>query len=122
MCLITSNNKRIADRDISVYKVAKPNSNKITTPVFGKTISIGVRTKDDKVCDVEFDGTFYTVKGGYFHSYENKNDAIRDWGHDIDKKKTHKVFECVIPKGSEYYYSEVGCLYASNEIIVYKNN
>ena len=47
-----------------------------------------------------------------FHSYSNKKEII------ITHNYKHIAYECIIPKGAEYYYDHINKEYISNELIV----
>lgn len=131
MCIYTSEKRKIAEEDIVVYKVLiekidnKSGYQYLSSPIFNYQFTI--LNGQEKNCifnnqsseDVVTDGFITMVGRGFFHSYCDVNNAFMDWDYNI-KKYGYGVYKCIIPKGSEYFYSEFSKSYASKKIIVTK--
>ena len=134
MCLLTYQKEPIIlEEDKIVWKKMDKFEDKIFSVYFNfrwelnklyeieiKTTNYFVQTYDtiqyDRYFDTEINnyrkGTIKLTKG--FHSFNNKEYAIED-----TKSSYYYLFECKIPKGSEYYEDETG-LCISNKIIIIK--
>ena len=114
MCLLTKQYKqKKADRDIIVFKIVVFRDSQTFTPYTGTPIPYELLNgqkpfeangRTEKCPD--FYG--YTIEGGNIHTYAIAADAWqlthyfpKEWGQPA-------VYECIIPKGTEYYY---GCTY-----------
>jgi hypothetical protein len=138
MCLLTNQKKPlIAECDIVVYKLLSENAN----PIFfgGRSLyklmkkykTKVKRDKDDRSCFDDADS--YALRkefGDYiynedvvsysrgFHSAIYPYRFVEELSTPMHDRCTKRViFECIIPKGSEYYTNPSGLL-VSNQIIV----
>lgn len=120
MCLVSKNNKPlIAEDDIVCYKMLVRGNGffcKWKTPIIGMRVRNGVLSgrRLMKACgERKIIGTRlndnsieYEVSGGFIHTYRVS----------YYKCAGLYMFECVIPKGEEYYKSYDGTEYASRSI------
>lgn len=116
MCLLTKQYKQKKDdRDITVFKIVVFRDSQAFTPYTAtpipyellngqKPFEANGRTKKHPV--YVFHG--YSIEDGNIHAYARAADAWqlarffpKEWGQPA-------VYECIIPKGTEYYY---GCTY-----------
>lgn len=140
MCLITKQQKPfIAKRDMVVYKELSWVNHEIARSIYeyfsyeiGKLYKTKIKAlsytdnwasyddKDSQYLDKYFDGWFTEKKvrvknklkcfGQGFHSVNKPSRFV-----DVD----YTIYECTIPKGSEYYREPTGCI-VSNQIIINK--
>ena len=117
MCLYTKKrNPRIANRDITCYKVVYVRGGKYYAPCVRSRIAkryiIG-RCLYYAHGKPVVDGGYYDIEGvrlfaigkGFIHTYGRIDVAFSQ------KRLNREVYECIIPKGSEYYKD-----YASYEL------
>lgn len=107
-------NLKIANKDIVCYK--RFGTNYVSTVGYYKKYFIwwGSRNKSEtihKKTKLGIPNAFNDIHEG-FHSYSNKKGLRRN---------NYNCYECLIPKGSEYYYNPKQMTYVSNELIVLKN-
>ena len=110
MCLYSiERTPYIADGDITCYKVVSVRGRKYYAPVVGRRIAkryiIGRclyyahgESEIKELCDIHghiLD--FYMIRKGFIHTYGKVEEAFRNCG--INKQ----VYECIIPKGAEYF-------------------
>lgn len=129
MCLYSIEiEPRIADRDITCYKVVSVRGGKYYTPYVGRRIGkryiIGrdlycahgktaVKICSDAWYAVHFfanNHQFFAVGKGFIHTYGRIDVAFSQ------KRLNREVYECIIPKGSEYYKDYASCELASKAI------
>ena len=129
MCLITTDIKRkVANEDIIVFKIFRRN-NKSLYQKFDYTSFIGKRydeTEEEEVNMTTDDSLHYRtiikVSRGFVHSFSDCYQAnvrlmmLKDAGFYGEIELV--VRKCIIPKGSEYYYSDFWNEYASKSIII----
>lgn len=128
MCLISNTNiPKIAQEDIVCYKVLiKPSILKslfgkgYVTPWYDKKVKPKGLFKAEGMKEIIRDyyasihpTKLYCIGGGFIHTYTNLN-AIGITGPDFVRQR---VFECIIPKGTEYFISIDDQEYASDCII-----
>lgn len=121
MCLISlSDIPKVADRNIVCYKfLYKIGPFKYITPVRGTTLwkfpSIKKTFVAEGVRDIGVDHIQqkYVVGGGFIHTFAKRSDIYsRRSPYDV------VLFQCIIPKGTEYFESEDGSEYASSKIVI----
>ena len=129
MCFITKEREPyIADRDMVCYKVVSVMGGKHYAPYVGRRIAKRYIIGRDLYCAhgktavkscsnawyaVHFfanNHQFFAVGKGFIHTYGNVEVAFRKMG------LNREVYECVIPKGSEYYMDYESCELASKAI------
>ena len=107
--------KKIAIKDIICYKkfsIDYENHRRIVGIYRAEFLWWDIRRKSNTVhkktiLDTPtYNGRLYSG----FHSYSNKK-ALHDYNCGI-------TYECIIPKGAEYYYNPMWQEYISNELIV----
>lgn len=122
MCLVSKTDKPlIAEDDIVCYKIldrCDSFSCEYRTPFMGMKVRNAVLTgrclmkargKREIIRAYLGNNSYrYEVNGGYIHTYKH----VPFYSYDIGDI----VFECVIPKGEEYYKSYDGTEYASRSI------
>lgn len=107
MCLQNYSGKKIATENIVCYKVLVKNKDgKLRSCFYRHEWVFGTEYEEKETIT-----DFYEIGKGAFHSYKNLQDAIDNYnivrgswalmGGDIDEII---VVECIIPKGTEYYY------------------
>jgi len=112
MCFIIDKNypsKIIAENDIECYKLLSLYENyKYKLGELNKSILGEGSDLSFNIC---------SVKEG-FHSYSNLTEAI--WKLQLNNYSGQEciMVKCIIPKDSEYYYSEKRHEYVSNQIII----
>lgn len=119
MCLITVQKEPMAaDEDITCYKALiklSYDDDGYITPIQGCSVSNDVVNHNglmnpSETAKAEKD-TYYTYVGpGYIHTYANEVDAVTFSPSNCD------IFECIIPKGSEYYVDSFDGAMASTSI------
>ena len=110
-------NVQIAKKDMICYKVLVEGKDVISSPFYNYVWKID---KEESTY-LERDSHDYNVINLGFHSFSKKRAAgelSSKFGFDRDSKVKYKVFKCIIPKGSNYYYNERHKEYVSNKIIV----
>ena len=109
MCLNSKEQEPcIADRDITCYKIVSVRGGKYYAPCVGRRIQkryiIGrdlycahgeSEVKD--LCEKLHRFDYYMVRKGFIHTYGTVDVAFSKMGFNKE------VYECVIPKGCEYY-------------------
>lgn len=124
MCLYTTQDKQLtAEVDKTVFKVVVLRASQAFTPYTDTPISyetlngqkpFKAKGKTKKLID--FFG--FSIDGGNIHTYATAADAwnnvnrASEWGQPA-------VYECIIPKGTKYYYGYTYCntpSYASKQI------
>lgn len=134
MCLITRQKKAlIADEDITVFKILTEKNYSIYQLFkykLGKTYTEKIKHSKTWCClgilDVVWLESNYPCGwvrepdliclGKGFHSIDNLESAKYVL---MESSEYHKIYECTIPKGSEYYKDAVGFM-ISNSLIVNK--
>ena len=100
MCLFSNQKKKIAKEDIICYKIVdKLTDNHYMTPFQHMNVSLNTEYVDTTPENDDL-LTFKQIKGGYYHSFKDKDNAlkyIQDFGSGAC------VLKGIIPKGSEYY-------------------
>ena len=119
MCLITTDIKRkVANEDIIVFKIFGKD-NKSLYQKFDYTPFIGKRYDETEEEEVNMiTNHIIKVSGGFVHSF---SDWCRVKGILMMKEDEEVeliIRKCIIPKGSEYYYSDFWNEYASKSIII----
>lgn len=105
MCLYTKEREpRIADRDITCYNIVSVRGGKYYTPIVGRRIAKryinGKRLyfAHGKSSIRPFGPfTFFSIGKGFIHTYGIVEEAFRNRGIN------EQVYECIIPKGAEYF-------------------
>lgn len=120
MCVISDKyiSKKIAQKDIKVYKVLLPDDDGfLHGPVYtwNQTYTVGkeaISPLDNfhRVIDM-----WWSDRGLY--SYSKKRYAKR-YLKGCDLPYTSKIYKCTIPKGSEYLFN--GIVYVSNKLLINK--
>jgi hypothetical protein len=132
MCLITTQKiALIANEDITVFKVLTENESavyQLFTYEIGKVYTEKIEHSDEWCClgilDVEWLQSNYPngwkrepdliCLGQGFHSIDNLESAKKVL---VEGNEIHKIYECTIPKGSEYYKDAVGFMISSSLVI-----
>ena len=108
----------VADEDITCYKALIKLScedDAYITPIKGYPVSNDIVNhkglmKPSKLSKVEKDSYYTYVGEGYIHTYANAVDAATFTDSNCD------IFECVIPKGTEYWADRNGYELAARKI------
>lgn len=113
MCLFSTSNKLIADKDIVCWKVIKRyNGAPFARSFMRDTIIYNdvLRGKEDylPVPQYTLGEDAFDIKGiGYVHAFTDRRAAVYTyWLHDKSSKSIGakvELYECVIPKGTVYY-------------------
>lgn len=127
MCLYTKNKKaKTASEDLVCYKVLIKNYGThscCVTPYAGYVVEFDKELVADGQKSInhlrmqDFH-TNYGVKSGFFHTYENYNDALMV-ARDIKLNKRFTscyVAKCIIPKGTNYYDGLTACGYCKEYV------
>jgi hypothetical protein len=122
MCLYSRKKEPlITDRDITCYKVVSIRDGKYYTPCVRRRINKRYIIGRDLYCahgkPVD-DGSYYNIEGirifaigkGFIHTYGTVDVAFSKMG------LNREVYECIIPKGAEYYKDYETCELASTAI------
>jgi hypothetical protein len=131
-CSRTTPVKQIANEDITVYKTLVYGNSKY----YNYHYTLGKLEVLSKDMEVIWDAPYFEIFEG-FHSYRvskaiqatdlhNRyrlyfNDNYSDWYLDVvDPFDSLELYECTIPKGSEFYSGKQHCVqgYASNKLII----
>lgn len=125
MCLITTDKERkIAKDDITVFKLFRTDNRSPYyefdyTPYINKQFD---DTSEEQIRDSSNNviyGDCLVVEGGFIHSFGNLVTAQLILSGEDDNLCRHIVIRrCIIPKGTEYYYSNIFGEFASKSIIV----
>ena len=125
MCLYSKElEPYIADRDITCYKVVSVRGGKYYTPFVGRRIFKRHIIGRDLYCahgksvaenssDIWYFANspqFFLVRKGFIHTYGRADVAFSKMC------LNREVYECIIPKGSEYYKDYETCELASTAI------
>lgn len=113
--------EKIAEEDIKVRKYyAKSGVDHLVSPFMYHIVQRGERYTSENFGEVrEYEGVWgggkvYNIDNG-FHSYEYDSPISKD----TYKKFYHAYpIECIIPKGTPYYYNPDHCEYVSRDLIV----
>lgn len=106
MCLITTQKEpMVAEKDITCYKalikLSYDDDGYITPfqgyPVLNDIVNHKGLMKPSKLSKIEKDSYYTYVGEGYIHTYANAVEAAT-FSH-----SSCEIFECIIPKGTEYY-------------------
>lgn len=121
MCLFSKEKEMIATCDIPCVKVLMESDGKRYTPFYDKRVPrivlwgfLPFRARGEKEVKQGRNGVF--VKKGYIHVFDSLNaslSAIANWLFIGDK---FEHYECVIPKGTHYWVSCDGSMYAAKKI------
>lgn len=115
MSLISKTNVAlIADKDIICYKLVYPiydNPIKYNSIYKHYPIEKGLNYPKGGKTINKYDGSF-EIGQGFFHSYVSLYIAK------LSLLNNQEIFECIIPKGSEYFISEDNLEYASDKLLV----
>lgn len=132
MCLITTQKTAlIADEDITVFKVLTENESavyQLFTYEIGKVYAEKILDSEEWCClgilDVDWLQSTYPTGwkrhadliclGQGFHSIDNIESAKKVL---VEGNENHKIYECTIPKGSEYYKDAVGFMISSSLVV-----
>lgn len=129
MCLYTKKREpRIADRDITCYKVVSVRCGKYYTPyvkrriakryIIGRDLYCAHGKSVAKNCSNAFyvanhfanNNQFFAIGKGFIHTYGRVDVAFSKIA------LNREVYECIIPKGTEYYKDYESCELASTAI------
>ena len=130
MCLFTEEREpRIADRDITCYKIVSVRGGKYYTPyvkrriqkryIIGRDLYCAHGELNIKNCSNAFyvahrfanNNQFFAIGKGFIHTCGGTaEEAFKHVGSD------QQLFECIIPKGTEYYVGYEGYVLASKVI------
>lgn len=122
MCLISETNQpTIATEDIVCYKIITPENR---TPCTNTHVNIlhrlGVKpfkAKGDIIINISASGRYYNIEGGMIHTFCNLNYTLI---HADNFAIGFPIYECIIPKGTEYFVSSDEEEYCSKKIIFKK--
>ena len=118
MCLISYKEKKIAEEDITVYKILCKHVNNLVDTIeyhppfksrfeYKKGLNSTESEKENVYKNVYKNYARTTVEGGFLHAYTDIRVAFRIMKENfVDVKpfkETYHVFKMVIPKGTEYY-------------------
>lgn len=102
--------KRIAVKDITVYKVLLYDSfeMQLYSPYFGQKVSVG-QTVNADILMCQQDTDCYTIDEG-IHSYNKLSRAREEmeilFMNRLDIDEQYDIYKCIIPKSSEYYINQ----------------
>ena len=116
MCLYSTTGKKIAERDIVCYKVLSYWHGNYYTPIMCKRVKNAVLTgrrlfRGGLFRQKHKYTNYISIEGGYVHVYSSLMNCRWRWSCD-----ECRYYECIIPKGTEYWISKNGTEMAARKI------
>lgn len=125
MCLVTWNiAPKIAEEDRICYKVLLYDGKSYESPYYEAKWEVGKKHHCGKKSSVRRVKGCNLIEGGYFHTFQRKEDAIAAAVHGTFPKDA-VVFKSIIPKGSIMWpgFTSISRVdsYASKDLVIKEN-